>query len=79
MCYNERTRFRHSPCEKERKREQRGGGGGYRKGGCRGGQAIISNSIRSNGSHVRLIIIESSKRGCLIEPSRALRGLGDAD
>jgi len=54
-------------------------GAGDRKGGCRGGQAIISNSIRSNGSHVRLIIIESSKRGCLIEPSRALRGLGDAD
>jgi len=43
------------------------------------GQAIISNSVRSNGSHVRLIIIESGKRGCLIEASRALFVDSNAD
>lgn len=68
------------PGKKGKETGRRGGAGrgDVEREGARGGQAIISNSVRSNGSHVRLIIIESSKRGCLIEASRALRGF-DAD
>lgn len=62
-----------SPVIRERKQERRGAKAWAEEGG---GRAIISNSLRSNSSHVRLIIIESSKRGCLIGASRALVGLG---
>lgn len=75
MCYAERITLPLLTI-RERKEKRGGAGGGWVR---EGGQAIISNSVRSNGSHVRLIIIESGKRGCLIEVSRALRGLGDAD
>lgn len=73
--YAERiTRFGCLLSEKEKERD---GDNGRREGGLdAGGQAIISNSVRSNGSYVRLSIIESGKRGCLIEVSRALFGLG---